>query len=451
MITGIKEKMIGGSERSSLVKKNVIASLVIKGVSMFITYALVPISLHYVSSELYGIWLTLSSIAIWLGFFDIGFTLGLKNKLTEAIALEDYNKGRKLVSTTYYVMFLIFVPLLFVIEFLLPYIDWCGILNVSNDHADDILKTIRIVAACFCFQMILNVFSTVAASFQHVALSSLLNVLENFISLVVIYIFTKSLPPSLYNLSLAISFSPIIVLTVASIIGFSSRYKAVSPRIHCIDNSFIRNIFDLGLRFFIIQIQVIVFYQTTNFLISNISGPLFVTSYNIAYKYVSIIMLFFTILLTPLWPAFTDAFIKNDYSWMKSVYTKLCRTFCVCVAVLVLLVVLSPTIYKLWLGEDGYVPAAMTAIVAFYIVVQSWMSLHVTLINGIGFIKLQTYVTLIGLICHIPLSFLLGKTMGLGAYGVITSMIVIDVIYAAFFTTQLRRIISKTAIGIWSK
>ena len=65
-------------------------------VSIVINFMLVPLTIGYVSAELYGVWLTLSSIMTWLGFLDVGFTQGLKNKLTEAGY--DYNIIQKLVN-----------------------------------------------------------------------------------------------------------------------------------------------------------------------------------------------------------------------------------------------------------------------------------------------------------------------------------------------------------------
>ena len=65
-----------GSGRSVVVKKNIVGSLFVKGCSIVISLLIVPLTLGYVSSDLYGIWLTLSSIMMWFNFFDIGFTLG---------------------------------------------------------------------------------------------------------------------------------------------------------------------------------------------------------------------------------------------------------------------------------------------------------------------------------------------------------------------------------------
>ena len=128
----IKSRLVTGSERSVVVKKNIIVSFAIRGFSIIVSLMLVPMTLGYVSNELYGIWLTLSSVMVWLGFFDIGFTLGLKNKLTEAIALKDWGKGKSLVSTTYAMMFFIFIPICFLFELLIPFVKWAEFLRSKS-------------------------------------------------------------------------------------------------------------------------------------------------------------------------------------------------------------------------------------------------------------------------------------------------------------------------------
>ncbi|MDM8209134.1 hypothetical protein QUW17_14895, partial [Bacteroides gallinaceum] len=90
----IKNKILKGNARSVIMKKNIILSLMIKCISIAVSFFLVPLTLGYVDSELYGIWLTLSSIITWLQFMDIGFTNGLKNRLGESIALNNWGKGK---------------------------------------------------------------------------------------------------------------------------------------------------------------------------------------------------------------------------------------------------------------------------------------------------------------------------------------------------------------------
>ena len=153
----IKSFFAHGGQRTLTVKKNIIGSVAIKGCSILIQLLLVPMTLGYLTSELYGIWLTVSSIILWLNFFDVGFTLGLKNKLSEALALNDSRRCKALVSTTYAVMILVFVPLGILLECTIPLIDWSAVLNVNPDYNPQLVNVIRVLVACFCLQMVLRV------------------------------------------------------------------------------------------------------------------------------------------------------------------------------------------------------------------------------------------------------------------------------------------------------
>ena len=436
-----------GDKRSVLVKKNIIGSFFVKGISIIISLLLVPLTLGYVSSELYGIWLTLSSIMLWLNFFDVGFTLGLKNKLAEAIALGQWERGKALVSTTYFMMIAIFVPLGLILEAIVPVVNWASFLNVDQCYNPDIQRAMYILVICFCTQMIVNVLTAVVAAFQKVALSSAFPVIGQCLSLIIIFILTKCAPPSLYALSMAISTMPVIVIIAASVILYSSRFKRVAPAVKSIDRRYVKDLFNLGFKFFIIQIQMVIMFQTTNILISNLSGPNDVTAYNIAYKYLSIGLMIFNIILSPLWPAFTDAYTKKDFSWMNNVYRTMSKVWGITAMIIIAMAVISPIVYKLWIGEMAKIPVMMTTLVAVYIILHAWDTLQAMLINGIGCVKLQTYVTLVGIILHIPLAFLLGQYIG--AYGVVVSMTIITIVYITIMTTQLNMILRRKATGIW--
>lgn len=445
----IKRIFLGGDSRTATVKKNIIGSFMVKGVSIIVSLLLVPLTLGYVSSEIYGIWLTISSVMVWLGFFDVGFTLGLKNKLAEAIALNDWERGKSLVSTTYFMMVLIFVPLCILLIAIIPHINWAGFLNVNAIYNYDIIKALYVLTVCFCLQMIVNVLTTVIAAYQKVALSSSFPVLGNVLSLLVILILIKTCPPSLMVLAFALSAAPVVVVVIASFFLFHKQFNKVTPSIKAINKKYIKDLFSLGGSFFIIQLQCVILFQTTNILISNISGPEDVTAYNIAYKYIGIAMMVYTIILSPLWPAFTDAYTKHDFNWMKSVYRKMTKVYFLSVIVMAIMILLSPIVYKIWIGEKADIPFLITLSVAIYMMISNWDSLQVNLINGIGTIRLQLYVTLIGLIFHIPLSLFLGRFIGV--YGVISSMTIINLIYSLFFTKQINMILNKKATGIWIK
>ncbi len=438
-----------GSQRGSNIKKNIAGSLLIKGFSILTQLILVPLTLGYLNTDLYGIWLTVSSILLWLGFFDIGFTLGLRNKLSEALANGNILRGRKLVSTTYAIMLVIFVPLCIILEFVVPFVNWSSLLNVPIAYNGTISQVMQVLVVSFCLQMVLNVLGTVLTSFQKVALSGVFPVVGNFLSVIVIYILTKTTQPSMLNLALTVSYLPIVVLAVSSVYMFRHSLSSVSPKIKYVDFSLVKDLFSLGVKFFVIQIQMLVMYQATNILISNVSSPADVTAYNIAYRYIGTAMMLFTLVIGPLWPAFTEAYTKSDFNWMQHTYKKMARLYRWVALLIIGMVVCSPIVYRIWIGRVDVVPFSMSFMVGVYMLSSSWDSLQVNLINGIGKIKLQSYVTLLGLFLHIPLSLFLGRYIG--ALGVVTSMLVINMTYATFFTIQINKIINQKAKGIWNQ
>lgn len=416
---------------------------------MLVSFALVPLTIGYVSAELYGVWLSLSSIISWVGFMDLGFALGLKNKLTEALAIGDMERGKTLVSTTYAIMALVFIPVCLILEFIVPTIDWVGLLNVSPCYSDDIVRTMHALVALCCLQFISNVIISVIAAYQQVALSNSFLVIGNIISLIIIVILTKTAEPSLWAMSLVFSLSPIVVTIVASFILFSGKYKEVSPDLRYAKKEYIKDIFSLGYKFFIINFQVLVLHQTTNILIANVSSPIDVTNYNIAYKYLNIAMLLFSMIFSPLWPAYSDAYAKKDFVWMEDNRKKMNRILLLSIGLCMLFVALSKPFYWIWLGNNVEVPFMMTLMVSMYVSAFGWVQMNTAIINGIGKVKFQTCLAVIGMILHIPCSFFYSRFIGV--YGVLLSMILINLVFAILYHIQLNKILSGTAKGIWDK
>lgn len=419
MFKSIQSFINSGEKRTRIAKLNILGSILIKGVSIIVQLLLVPITLGYLSEELYGVWITLSSIIIWISFFDIGLTLGLKNKLAEALAVGDRALGKKLVSTTYATLICIFIPLCILGQFIIPQIDWCNILNIPIIYKNDVVNALKVIFGCVCIQMIFNAISSILAAYQKVALSSIFTPIGNLISLIVIFFLTKYTQPSLINLVLSVSYIPLLVLIIGNIIYFSGQLKDVRPSFKSISFPLVRQIFSLGIGFFFLSVQYVVIFQSTNLLISYISSPIYVTQYSIAYRYLSVTLMLFGLVVNPFWPAFTDAYTKKDFNWMNRMYHKLIRFYYLSVFGLIIMLLLSPLAYKIWIGDATTIPFSMTLVVSIYLGINTWNTFQSNLLNGIGAIKTQVVVSLFGLILYIPLAIILGKQYG--AIGIVPS------------------------------
>lgn len=443
------KKLNKGHSRSVSIKKNVLSSFFIKGISILVSLVLVPLTIGYINSEQYGIWLTLASIVAWASFFDIGFGNGLRNKLSACIAQNDFKKGKEYISTTYFFMSLLFLTVIILFEVVTPFIPWAQLLNVPLNTNDILVKTVQIVILFFSLQMVLKTITTVLVATQKPAISSLIDTIGQLVTLVIIYVFTKTVSPSLPLLAIGLGLSPVLVLFFSSLILYNGKYKELSPNLKSINFHLAKDILGLGLKFFIIQIAVLVLYQTTNVIISNVSGPENVTIYNVAYKYFSISMMIFGIIIAPIWSAFTDAYIKSDYTWMQRTYDKLTKIVLLMFLCVFVMLLVSSFVFKLWLGDKVSIPFSMSLIIAIYIAFNIWNSLHSFLINGIGKIELQLYISLFATFLNIPLALFLGHLWG--PEGVVASMIIFSILPAILLKIQTNKILSKSAYGIWSK
>jgi len=437
-----------GSTRSVKAKKNILSSFFIKGISIITGLIMVPLTISYVNQSQYGIWLTLSSVIAWFSFFDIGFGNGLRNKFAESKASGNDFLVKAYVSTTYGILFLIFT-FVWIIFFSVHYeLNWSSILNAPSDLKSELSIVAVIVFSFFCIQIVLNTISTILLADQKPANAALITTLGQVISLLIIYLLTLISKGSLIYLAWALGTGPFLISLIFSFYFFNTSYKKYAPTIKLINFRYAKDIMSLGAKFFVIQIAVVVIYQTTNIIIAQVAGPKEVTIYNIAFKYFSIMTMVFSIIMVPFWSAFTEAKILNDYDWMRKAYNKLIKIVLSLIACTVLMLGVSRFVYNIWVGDLVHIDFSMSLVVALFVIVCLWNMLFSQLLNGMGKIKLQLYISLIGTIVNIPLALYLGRKYGVN--GVVVSSIILNLISAIYAPYQVNLLLNKKAKGIWN-
>ena len=435
--------------RSQIIKMNIIVGGGVRGLNILTSLLLIPLTINYISSELYGVWLTLSSVIQWISFFDVGFGNGLRNKLGEAIALKKYKLGKIYVSSTYFTLTAIFVPICILCYFFAPYLDWADFINLDKQYNPILISTARVILLSFSFQMIFKLIQNVALAFQQSAFSSFIDTMGQLTSLIFIYILTITIEPNLTYVALVFCFSPLVVYIVASAICYSTIYKKVTPNVRYVHFRAIKLIFSLGGEFFIIQIAALVLFQMINILISRLSGPEQVTNYNIAYKYLSTSLMIFNIIMAPMWSAFTDAYVKKDIVWMTRIYKRFIQLFLLSSILILFCVIISPWVYSIWIGDKVSIPLWLTITVGIYMCEFIWCQIHATIINGTGKIRFQLYTAVAMMLLFLPLAIALGHIIGV--YGILFAMILINFPGVFYGRYQVKRLINFKAKGIFNQ
>ena len=446
----VRNKILNSSGRSKEAVKNIVLSLVGKAVSVISSLLIVPLTIDYINPTQYGIWLTLSSIIVWITFFDLGLGNGFRNKFSEARAKGDDELARQYLSTTYFAITSVIAVVFLVVLIGNRFIDWSSVLNIDNTYREELSSVFLILAIFFCISMVANLVGTMLTADQKVGLSSILFGIGQFASLIAVYILTKISVGSLTNLALYFSGMPSFVWVVASIIVFrNKKYCNIKPSFSSVRISLVKNIMGLGLQFFAIYLSMIIIFQMINIVISREMGPDAVTEYNIAYKYFNSLSNVFIIVLTPFWSGFTDAYQKGDFVWMKKMLKYLERLWVVFLLLYFVMLLCSQEFYLLWIGSNVSVNVTTSIIVAFHFVFYSLGGVYMYLINGIGTIRIQLIIYILFAVVAWPLMVFLGRIWGL--LGIVFVPTFTLLIQAIFGKIQLEKLLNKNADGIWNK
>lgn len=230
---------MGDRSRQSII--SIILSFGAKGITTITQLLLVPLTINYVNPTKYGIWLTLSSIIAWIGFFDLGFGNGMRNKVAEAKAKGNIILARQYVSTTYYAICAIVVCLLVIAQGINLFVSWASILKVDTIYTEELRKVFSILTAFFCLNMVVKLFNSLLTADQKPGLVSCINVVGQLLSLAVIYLLTKVSDGSLVSLAAFYSGIPTLVILFVSLFAYKfTSYKQFAPRLKYVRKSLIK-------------------------------------------------------------------------------------------------------------------------------------------------------------------------------------------------------------------
>lgn len=439
------------SDRTKNITKHVLLSFVYKGGSILASFLLVPLTIDYLDTENYGIWLTLSSFISWFSFFDIGLGNGLRNKFAESKAKGDMTLAKGYVSSAYFTIGAVSLILILVFIGFNFFVDWTKVFKTDQSLQKELGLLMPIVFGFFCIQLVVKLISTIYTADQHHSVQGKINFYTQASSLLLIWIMIKTSESSLLIFGIIFSVLPVIILLLYNLFAFNSRYIDFKPNIKYWKKEYLKDIFGLGMKFFMIQMAGIILFSTDNFIITQLFGPEEVVPFNIAFKYLSIANLILAIILTPYWSSITEAFVIKDYDWIKKSMNSLMKFSFLSIVLICVMVIVSPYIYEIWIGKNVKVPISLTIYMGFFFILTIFYAPFTFFINGTGKVLLQLFSIVSTSIINIPLSIFFAKNLNMGVSGVIFATIVCIIPHVILCPIQYSKIINNNANGIWNK
>lgn len=399
-------------ERGRKIKKTAWSGLIVRIVTIGVSLLMVPLSVHYLGKEQYGLWVAVSSLVAMLGFMDGGAGNSIINLVAYSSGAKD-DSLNKIISTGFFCLMALALigSLLFLGIF--PFISWGSLLGVpESTSSQDVNSVVLIVGLFFFASMFTSFVGKVERGLQEGNLDNFWNGVGALLSFLFVYIAVRN-DTGLIGFTIAFLAGPMAGYLANNVYYLFVYRPHFRPQMRNVDFSVAKNIFAVGGLFFVLQITATVQGQTDNVIISHMLGPAAVTNYAICMKLFLLIPMLFGFIVTPLWPAYREAFASGDMEWVRRVFLRSLRwALLVSIPSAVLLGALGGKIIELWVGQESIPSTALLVGCSIWMIFCTIGGAIAMLFSGLQLIKIQIISAMATVVANVTLSIYLLKLYG---------------------------------------
>ncbi|KAM3097315.1 hypothetical protein ACKFKF_20290 [Phormidesmis sp. 146-12] len=388
-----------------------VTTLAVRGVSMGANLLSIPLTAHYLGTERFGLWLTLSMLLSWVSLTD----LGLANSLTNVLSADrpDSPQAKQAVSSAFWLMVGMAIALTLIFFMVHPWVQWDRLFNVTSAQAKSEVGWAAIAFfAGFILRLPLSVAGRIYTAYQEGYFYQAwggLGSLASVTALVVAIQFQVGLP----QLVIVFFGTSLLGDLLATVHVFGWRWRSLRPRLSAFSQKQAQWLLKTGLQFWVIQISSIIFFQTDLIIVAQLFGAEKVATYGTILKLFGLLGTIQTAFLFPLWPAYSEAFSRRDISWIIQTFKKtIVLSLLWSISMGLMLAAFTNNIIFIWLNETVTIDTSLVAAMVVTSVLLAVGHCIGTVLNGMGIIKSQVIFGLAGGVTNIVLSIALGHLLG---------------------------------------
>jgi O-antigen/teichoic acid export membrane protein len=382
------------------------SSFIAKALNILISFLSVPLTVHYLGAERYGVWLTISSLITWMAMTDFGLAgNALVNVLAEASGREDRVGAQHYTASAFWALSGVSVLAGIISVASFRFIPWRAVFRVSEaTSTHELQMACGLTLLFFVLAFPLSIQNSIYSAYQDGFLANIWGISANAVSLVAL-VFVSRTHGGLPQLVLALSGTRAVV-SIANVLFLFRRYHWLVPAPSAVRWSCVKRLFSLGGKYLVTQLASLGIYQSQPIIITQILGPAKVVIFVVAYKIISLPMDLSFMATQPLVSAFGEAKARNDWHWIQGAYRNAVKASLLFGIPLVAVIALTAKpLIRIWAGKIA-VPSTSLII---------WLSIYTL----IGVALMAAGQIMVGLECVNPLAI----SIVLCALGVIGSAI----------------------------
>ena len=389
-------------------------SIAARGIGFATSLITVPLTLHYLGAERYGLWATLSSIIALASFADFGLGNGLLNALASAHGRDDREAGAREVSTAFLLLLGVAATLSVAFVLAYPYIDWARVYNVSSTQAaTEAGPATAAFVGCILANLPLGVVARIRQGYQEGYRTSLFDASGNILGLLLVLL-AISLRAPLVWLVLAMAGAPVIAsLTHAVVLFWRDRpWLRVVPK--RFDRRTATRLLHHGGLFFVLQVAATFASAPDNVIIAQTLGPTSVAQYAVVAKLFSVSVLLSDVALAPLWPAYGEAMARGDLQWVRHTLVRSVQVAALASVLFAAVFVLGGNeILARWVGPGFAAPLALRLGFGTWVIVATLGMAVAMYLNAANLMRVQAACAMVWVPASLVLKVLLVTRWGL--------------------------------------
>jgi O-antigen/teichoic acid export membrane protein len=383
--------------------------------SVMTMIVIVPLTIHYLGSERYGMWMAITSSVLLLTFADLGIGNGLLNAISESTGKDDLDAVQQYVSSAFFLLLLIATVLVAVFLATYPLIPWERGFNVNSPIAvGEARPAVAVFLMCFALSLPLGIVQRVHFGLQEGFSNDLWVGVGNIVGLAAL-LFAVKREAGLPWLVLALTGAPVLSLFLNGVLLFRSRPWLV-PRWSKANAKHMRHLLKLGVSFVVLQTCLAVVSGADNLIVAHQLGSSAVTQYSVPMRMFSGLPVLLIMALNPLWPAYGESIARGDIAWARQALSRSLKLiFFSTITVGTLLVLLGPKILALWVHGQVQATFWLLAGMACWMVLSSAANAISIFLNAGHVVRVQAYSAIAMCATATVLKLLLVGRIGLSA------------------------------------
>jgi O-antigen/teichoic acid export membrane protein len=340
-----------GSERYRRVSLTASAAFISKALNILISFLSVPLTVHYLGAERYGVWLTISSVLTWMYLTDFGLAgNALINVLAHASGNDDKEDAREYAASCFWALMGISVASAIICGIAFNHIPFRAVFRVSDATSTEELRlACGLTLVFFVTAFPLSIQNSIYSAYQDGFLSNIWGIAANILSLIAL-VFVSRTHGSLASLVVALSGTRFVV-AIANMFFIFRRYPWLAPRPSAVRWYKVKRLFQLGSKYLVTQLASLGIYQSQPMIITQLLGPSQVVIYVVAYKILALPVDLSYMATAPFVSAFGEAKARNDWQWIRDAYKKATKASLMFgTPMLILLSIFAKPLIRIWAG-----------------------------------------------------------------------------------------------------